>query len=131
VFAVHRTELFTVPQGGNPPVATLDLAPGNYVVTAKFNVYNNDLTVPHQVSATLRRSAWLASPWWDIGWVRLGVRWTGGESYTGSLHAAVELTAAEKGFNLILASTANTEVLASDIWLIAQKVGKATITEVP
>jgi hypothetical protein len=131
VFAVHREALFTVPQGGNPPAATLNLAPANYFVTAKFNVYNTDLNVEHQVSATLRRSAWLASPWWDIGWVRLGERWKGGESYCGSLHAVVELTAGDGGFNLILATTSNNEVKASDVWLIAQKVGDVTINEAP
>ena len=92
-FAVSRANdgPETLPTGGGVPNATLDLAPGAYVVHAKFMAGNRSDTTEHMVKGTLRRSAWLAWPWWDYSAVRLGVRWKAGEFQVLSLFTPLSI----------------------------------------
>jgi hypothetical protein len=119
-----------VPPGGWPPVATLSLSPGNYVVSAKASLATRTATNVHVVG-TLRRLGAPSGPYFDSAWVRLAPQWQPAEQMVMSLHGVVTLTAADLGVVLLIGhSAAINELVAVDVWLSALRVDVASVQTV-
>jgi hypothetical protein len=123
VFAVHRqtsTGGVNLPPGGLPPVVTLALNSGKYLVTAKLLVMNMS-TQPHQVSCTLRPRGTAGTPY-DTSEVRLSPRWQAGEMNNLVLHCVIDLPAAG-GIDVDCGHTgAIGDIRAEHIWMSALKI---------
>jgi hypothetical protein len=130
VFAVHKQTMtggVNVPPGGLPPVVTLSLARGKYLITAKLLVFNMS-TAPQQVSCTLRPMGTAGTPY-DTSSVRLSPRWQPGEMNNLALHCVIELTVAG-GVDIDCGHTGTVgDIRADEIWLTALKIDLVTKTE--
>jgi hypothetical protein len=139
-FAVRRPGLNEVPGiqgvrlaqlgGGGvvlPPLASLYLAPGSYVVSAKAtiarNVANSGMVFAMLGTAGQGNLSWT--------WLRMPGFGSPGDSQVVHLQCVVTLTAADKVVGLdAYGGAADYEFLAYDIWLTAQEVGKANVQKI-
>ena len=134
VVAVHRlgvtggaqgVGLGSLPPGSVtfPPLAQLYLPPGNYVVSANFSVSNNS-------GASGMLFAYLGTPsQGNMSWTWLRVPSHGAPGDGQIVHLQGVLTLAAGDWLGVDASGGahNNDFLAYDIWLIAQRVGVASV----
>lgn len=110
-----------IPPGGLPPLVTLSLDPGKYLVTAKILVFNMSSS-PQQVSCSLRPMGTTLTPY-DTSEARLSPRWEAGDMLNLMLHCVITLAAAG-GIDVDCSQTGQVgDVKADHIWLTALEAG--------
>jgi hypothetical protein len=144
VFAVRRPGINETPGiqgvrlarlgGGGvvlPPLASLYLAPGSYVVSAKVsiarNVANSGLVFVMLGTPGQGNLSWT--------WLRMPASFSPGDSQVVNLLCVVTLAPADRPADRVVVldaygGNADYEFLAYDIWLTAQEVGTATVQKV-
>jgi hypothetical protein len=133
--AVHRTGLNepggqgvglgSLPPGNVvlPPLAQTYLAPGSYVVSANFSLTSN-LGGGGIVFAYLGTRGQGNLSW---AWLRMPVHGAPGDGQTVHLQGLLTLAAADWLGVDASGGAQNSAFLASDIWLIAHRVGVASV----
>jgi hypothetical protein len=112
-----------------PPLASVYLVPGTYVVTAKASVFNKVGGTGQMLFAYLGTPAQGNLSW---TWLRVQGYSQPGDCQIVNLHCVVTINEADKQTDRIISlsaygGTVNYTFAAYDIWLIAQEVGKATV----
>jgi hypothetical protein len=132
IFAVHRettTGGVNLPPGGLPPVVTLSLDAGKYLVTAKLLIFNMS-AAPHEAICTLRPQGTALAPY-DTITVRLAPRGQTGETHNVVLHSVIELRA-PGGVDVDCGHTGQVgDIRADHVWLTALANNKVTKIELP
>jgi hypothetical protein len=131
-YAIYREGQSTQAAGvavapsGAPPLATLDLPAGSYLVTAKTNVVNLSAGAIEVVACIRPKGTSLK--WVDIGWLRLAPRWQAGEVGGFSLHGIYAIAAAG-GLDLIVAHTGQPgDILAHYVWMTGLQTNPSVTT---
>jgi hypothetical protein len=133
--AVHRTGLNepggqgvglgSLPPGSvvPPPLAQLYLPPGSYAVSANFSVTSNfgggGVVFAYLGTRNQGNTSW--------AWLRMPNHGAPGDSQVVHLQSLITLTAGDWLGVDAAGGAQNAAFLASDIWLIAQKVGISTV----
>jgi hypothetical protein len=135
VFAVHRTglnepggqgvRLASLPPGNVvlPPLAELYLAPGSYVVSANLSVTAN--FGPSGIVFAMLGTPSQGSMSWT--WLRMPPYGSPGDGQIVHLQGVLTLNAGDRVGVDAYGGAQNYAYRASNIWLIAQKVGAATV----
>jgi hypothetical protein len=135
VTAVHRTGMNepggqgvavgSLPPGNSvpPPLAQMYLAPGSYVVSARFLLSSN-LGAGGIVFAYLGSRGQGTLSW---AWLRMPAHGAPGDGQTVSLQGVLTLATGDSVGVDASGGAQNGTFLASDIWLIAQRTGVATV----
>jgi hypothetical protein len=112
-----------------PPLASVYLEPGSYVVSAKASVFNREHGTGQMLLAFLGTPAQS-----NLGWTWLRVQGSSqpGDCQILNLQCVVTIKEADKQTDRIISlsaygGTVNYTFAAYDIWLIAQEVGKAQV----
>jgi hypothetical protein len=127
---VHRQRIgagIDIPKNGFPPLVSLSLGVGKYLVTAKLLVASKSNT-RQGVLCTLRLKGTAAPPY-DTSEVTLSRRGQPGSMYNMVLHCVVELTA-PGGIDMDCSQTgAPGEIIAEYIWMTALVIEEVMKTE--